>query len=153
MTLQRRARLARKTRLRRTPLKPAARRLTRPRCDTGPTAATRQLVWERAGGRCEICGFAATMAGIGYSIHHRLPRRMGGSRAPWINSPANLLLVCGSGTVGCHGMVEANRANAYGYGWLLKAGQHPAEVSAVLGSPRRLVWLTNEGTYATRPAA
>lgn len=155
MTLQRRARLARKTRLRRTPMKPAARHLTRPRRDTGPTAATREVVWLRAGGRCELCGCDLDgRPSTAYSIHHRLPRRMGGSRAPGINSPANLLLVCGSATTprSCHLRIESERANAYGYGWLLRGREHPAEVSVVLGSPGRLVWLTDHGTYATRAA-
>lgn len=56
----------------------------------------RTIVMERSQGRCELCG----REGLG--VHHRLKRSAGGS---W--SPANLLRLCGSGTHGCHGRVEA----------------------------------------------
>lgn len=52
-------------------------------------------------------------------MHHRLPRGMGGSRWAGIHSPALLVLLCGDGTTGCHGWVEANRAEARRLGWLL----------------------------------
>lgn len=159
MTLQRRARLARKTRMRRTPIKPAARRLAHPPRDTGPTRVTRQLVWTRADGACELCGRDLDgRPSTAYSLHHRLPRRMGGTRRPWVNAASNLLLVCGSGTTGCHHLIESQRASAYGYGWLLRDTQHPLEEPVVLGAPAwpdrtRFVWLTDTGTYADRPDA
>lgn len=77
----------------------------------------RDTVLTRAGGLCELCG--------GYrasNIHHRRPRGMGGTKAQWINEPSNLLALCGSGTMGCHGMIESNRAEAYDRGWLLRTG-------------------------------
>jgi hypothetical protein len=42
---------------------------------------------------------------------------MGGTRAEWINEPANLLTLCGSGTTQCHGVVEhaPEWAEAHGY--------------------------------------
>jgi hypothetical protein len=95
---------------------------------------------------------------IGFSMHHRHPRRMGGSSRPELNTPANLLLLCGSGTTGCHGRVEGNRTRAYKDGLILHDGADPAGVpvmfnnTAVSAWPQR-VWLTVDGTYATEPPA
>lgn len=79
----------------------------------------RNTVLTRAMGLCELCGAQAS------NIHHRRPRGMGGTKASWINEPPNLLALCGSGTMGCHGMIEANRATAYVNGWLLRTGSMP----------------------------
>lgn len=51
---------------------------------------------------------------------------MGGSREGWINEPANLLAICGTGTTGCHGLIESYRARSYEHGWLLRHGMDPA---------------------------
>lgn len=56
------------------------------------------------------------------SVHHRTPRGMGGSKDPALQEPPNLLVICGSGTTGCHGYVESHRAEAYQNGWLVKRG-------------------------------
>ncbi len=154
--------LERKTPMRRTPMpRAAARERERekkriPRRQTGPTATARDIVWARAGGRCEVC--AGPLAGaLGFSIHHRLPRRMGGSRRPELNTPANLLAVCGSGTTGCHGRIESNRTRAYEDGLLLRADQAPTDVPAMLADPNhpshwpRLVWLHDDGTITEEP--
>lgn len=119
--------------------------------DTGPSKTTRDIVWARAGGRCELCG--GSLAGVqGFSVHHRLPRRMGGSRRPDLNTPANLILLCGSGTTGCHGRIESRREQAYDEGMLLHDGQDPATVPVLLACPGdtwpRLVLLATDGTYA-----
>ena len=53
------------------------------------------------------------------SIHHRKPRKMGGTRRPDINFLPNLVLLCGTGTTGCHGWIEANRKAAKATGWLV----------------------------------
>ena len=44
---------------------------------------------------------------------------MGGTKELWVNQPANLVCLCGTGTTGCHGWVEANRADARDLGWLV----------------------------------
>lgn len=54
---------------------------------------------------------------------------MGGSKRPDTNLPANLILLCGSGTTGCHGYVESNRAEAFDLGFLLHQVDTPAEHS------------------------
>lgn len=74
-------------------------------------------VFYRANYRCEKCGGMGDM--FGWSVHHRVPRRMGGSRDETLHLPANLILLCGSGVTGCHGWVESNRDKARDRGFLL----------------------------------
>jgi 5-methylcytosine-specific restriction protein A len=123
---------------------PEAEMLKRRRA-TGPTDATRQLVAERSGGYCERCG-RALAAAVPMSVHHRKPRRAGGTSDPAVNAVSNLVAVCGSGVTFCHGEIESRRSEAYADGWLLHAGQDPAEVPVRLrGGP--LVLLTVDGGY------
>ena len=78
------------------------------------------VAYMRAGNACEICGVR------GENIHHRKPRGMGGAN---LNSgPENLLVLCGSGTQGCHGWIEGNRGEAKEQGWLLGAMEMPYKV-------------------------
>lgn len=88
---------------------------------TGPTPATVELVWERDKGSCQRCGRGLSRAdrGMSWSVHHRRPRGMGGSRDAWVNLPANLIVLCGSGVTGCHGWVESNRGEAVELGWIV----------------------------------
>ena len=80
----------------------------------------------RASNYCEAgtpdC-LAADLSGLDrrkVSVHHRAPRKMGGTRDPYINALSNLLLVCGHGTVGCHGWLESHRNVARDTkGWLV----------------------------------
>lgn len=69
-----------------------------------PSAATKRRVWGRARGRCERCG--CEVGWLAYSFHHRRLRGQGGDRRPDTHSVQNLLLLCGSGTTGCHGWVH-----------------------------------------------
>ncbi|MGW4422767.1 HNH endonuclease [Streptosporangium sp. NPDC004631] len=121
-----------------------------PTSDTGPSAKTRALVEARDGGRCVRCGKAP--ARDEDSIHHRIPRGRGGE-----NTAVNLLLLCGSGTTGCHGWVEKNRAAAYGLGYLVETGIDPADVPvAVAGQGWRYPtsvgsWIAPE-EYGADPA-
>lgn len=96
---------------------------------TGPTDAQRQAVVDRAGGRCELC------RAPGDVIHHRRPRGLGGSSVEWINDPSNLLLLDDK----CHRMVESKRAEAYHLGHLVRYGDEPWAVPAVIWCGR--VWL------------
>jgi hypothetical protein len=57
--------------------------------------------------------------GIGWSAHHRKPRGMGGTSDPRVASISNCLIVCGSGTTGCHGRIERNREVALAVGLLI----------------------------------
>lgn len=93
----------------------------------------REAVYARSGGRCEVGATEACRARGGWfdgvdgrSIHHRRPRRLGGSRALDIHDPANLLAVCGVGALGgCHAHIESHRTEAYENGWLLASGADP----------------------------
>ena len=119
---------------------------------TGPDEATVTLVLERAQYSCEVCDCElGHVRGLDWSLHHRIPRGMGGTTSPVSNSPANLLLVCGSGTTGCHSVIESNRSGARAAGWLLSHGQDPTQVPVLL--ERGLCWqlLTAEGSYAPAP--
>lgn len=105
------------------------------------TPAVRALVYARADSRCEKCGRYA----YGGSVHHRRRRGMGGSKRIELRMPSNLLLLCGSGTTGCHGEVEANREAAYQIGLLLRDGEPPAETPVDLRHGR--VLLDDDGNY------
>ena len=73
----------------------------------------REAVWERDRGCCVRC------SKVGTNIHHRRPRMMGGTSDPRVNDARNLIVLCGSGTTGCHGWIESHRATARRDGWLL----------------------------------
>lgn len=94
----------------------------------------RRIVAERCGGRCERCGAPE------YTVHHRRKRSQGGG---W--EPSNLLALCGHGTAGCHGHVEANPNWATALGFWLRAGQTGATSPVWLWG--RLVLLTDDGRY------
>lgn len=86
-----------------------------------PTAAVCAAVDSRARYCCERCGREVD----GGSRHHRKLRRFGD------HSVANLVLLCGSGTTGCHGHVHANPKQSYLDGWLVHSWHEPAAVPIV----------------------
>jgi 5-methylcytosine-specific restriction protein A len=102
---------------------------------------TRVLAYARADQRCELCGVYA----YGGSLHHRRPRGMGGDKRPETSAVSNALLLCGSGTTGCHGRIESNRNWARDEGLLVRPNDNPAEVPVVLRMGR--VLLTDWGGY------
>src|SRR5215475_530537 len=93
----------------------AALRATQRRRDTGPDRKTRAAVIIRDGYRCARCGQACGPGtSAPYSIQHRKARGVGGG-----NEMSNLILLCGTGTTGCHGQCELRRgAEAWGGYWL-----------------------------------
>ena len=106
--------------------------------------STVEKIHERSQRRCERCG---TDSSLRYSLHHRKPRGMGGSKDPAINNPSNLIFLCGSGTEGCHGWVESNRSIAYTDGLLVHRVDDPAEIPVVLRYGE--VFLDEEGGVQT----
>lgn len=84
------------------------------------------LLDNRAQGCCERCGIRL---GSWFSRHHRNPRGMGGTQRTM--TAADGLVLCGSGTTGCHGWVERHRDEARTYGWLLQGGGPPTDVAVV----------------------
>mgnify|MGYP000872268132 FL=1 len=147
---------ARKTPMRRTSLRVVADgerpKSKRPKM-TGPRAVERLVIISRAGGSCEVCGQPVALIDDGevtpisaFSIHHRQPRGMGGSSVEAINTAPNLLLVCGSGTTGCHGLIESQRAISKANGWLVPHPTNPADVPVLIFAGVR-VYLTPDGRY------
>lgn len=120
---------------------------------TGPSKDVRELVLGRSGYRCEICGNPLGQNQF-YSIHHRVPRGMGGTDRPELNLPSNLLSLCGSGTTGCHGYIESNRQEAYEKGWIVLRDHNPADAPVEIsfdlpGVPaiKKFVYLSDDGWY------
>lgn len=92
------------------------------------------LLWVRCAAACEICGrgLRRSARGWGWSAHHRLPRGQGGSGDARLGLASNGLVLCGSGTTGCHGRVERNRSSSIDLGWLVPAGGEPGSVPVKL---------------------
>ncbi|WP_394253668.1 HNH endonuclease [Arthrobacter pityocampae] len=88
---------------------------------------TKGLVWLRDQGECVRCGAEGVL-----NYHHRKLRR----HAPKdeVHNPENLILLCGSGTTGCHGWVHANPYFSYAAGWLVKSWATPSEVPVLSGA-------------------
>ena len=77
------------------------------RRSTGPDQLTVEACLERAQYACEVNGcMLRGQRSEGWSLQHRLARGNGGTRNPRTNLPSNLLVVCGHGTAGCHGLIE-----------------------------------------------
>jgi hypothetical protein len=108
---------------------------------TGPDFWTRELIRLRFAGRCCRCGKD------GWTIQHRTPRALGGTKDPAINAPSNLLWVCGDGTRGCHGHMESHRTESYEKGWLVRHGTSPETVAVHLWDGRRVL-LDNTGNWS-----
>lgn len=82
------------------------------------TEKTREVIRERADHRCEVCGTRMLTYG---QIHHRTPRRMGGTRRKEISGAANGLYVHPD----CHERIERNRKQAAYMGWIVGYGRQP----------------------------
>ena len=59
---------------------------------------------------------------------------MGGSRDPLTSSPENGVLVYGTGTLGCHGEIEAHPRRAAARGFRVRSIDRPGDV------PIQTVW-------------
>lgn len=118
---------------------------------TGFTPTVRAIILDRDNGSCVRCGLQCLwwngirwVQTAEYSIQHRRPRGMGGSKDLATNRPTNGVVLCGSATTGCHHHVESNRAEAYDDGFLVHQGIDP-EAIPVRHHQLGLVYLTNEG--------
>lgn len=89
-----------------------------------PSRKTCLLVDERDDTSCVRCG--RWLQGVPASRHHR-KRRSQASRME-VHAPSNLILLCGSGTTGCHGWVHAHPRQARDHGWLLRGTDDPKAV-------------------------
>jgi 5-methylcytosine-specific restriction endonuclease McrA len=96
----------------------------------------RSLVWDRAGDCCERCGKGLTRESD-HSLHHRVFRSRGGQ-----DTVDNLVLLCGSGTTGCHEQVHKHARG----GFNLPSGTNPQMVPIKHWSDREL-FLLPDGNY------
>lgn len=120
---------------------------SRPR-NTGPTAEVVQVVCARDNYRCVVGGeLIVGERGVGYSVQHRLRRGAGGTRRAWINWASNLLLLCGSGTTGCHGRVESEREWAAAFGYRVVDGISSPGSTPVLHAVHGWIYLTDVGGW------
>lgn len=109
------------------PVAETSQRAARP-SSTGFPAGVRSLILERDRYACVRCGIPVDAGTIGYSLQHRDNRGMGGTTDPAINLPSNGIVLCGSGTTGCHGWVEEHPDEATGNGWAVLAWADPISV-------------------------
>lgn len=80
-------------------------------------ARLREMVIERSEYSCDRC--AKPLIGRPYSLQHRRARGRGGRKDA--HTAANLIVLCGSATTGCHGRVEnQERAEAYRYRFAIR---------------------------------
>jgi hypothetical protein len=84
-------------------------------------ARARAIVAERSAGICEAA-IPGVCLGRATNVHHR-------NKAGRVWAPSNLLHLCGSGTTGCHGHIEANPAWAMEQGLWLEHSDDPRAVS------------------------
>lgn len=82
------------------------------------TAKVRAALRDRANDCCELCGLV-----FANNAHHRKNRSQSGQ-----DTLSNLLLLCGSGTTGCHGYVTEHPAVSYEHGWSVRSTAEPAQV-------------------------
>lgn len=124
------------------PTKPMTRKAAKRSADTGPDQATVDLVLERDGYSCVVCGEGLRgHRGEGWAIHHRVLRSQGVD-----NRPSNLVAACSP----CHVDIHAGPAKAREAGWLLKSTDVP-EKFRVAHSQHGWVLLNNVGGW-TRTA-
>lgn len=132
------------------------------RRSTGPTQDVVEACLERASYACEVngCELRGTR-GDGWSLNHRRSRGAGGTLAAQANLPSNLLVVCGDGVRGCHGLLENQlRAQAYLVGWLVRKCDcyspwkclHSPSARPVLILRQQWVYLTHDARYEPAPA-
>jgi hypothetical protein len=121
-----------------TTLKRATPKHARPR-DTGLDRQTRLLVLERDGWACACCG--RSVIGQQHALQRRRARRSRG-----VNSPSNLVVLCG----GCQLAAEQQDPFMLAAGYWLADTEDPRDVP-VRNMEGRTAWLTQSGTYSTTP--
>lgn len=111
-------------------------------------AATTAGLLERQFWWCLRCG--GGVAGTRASRHHRV------RRGPGDDSPPNVILLCGTGTTGCHGRAHHYKQEAMEHGWVVPTWAAPADIpvwsywhSQFAPSP----WIMLGADYEAAPAA
>lgn len=116
-------------------------------------AVVRFAFYTREREACFVCRTALRWEdrGIGWSAHHRKPRGAGGTSDARVGSITNCLIVCGSGTTGCHGRIERNREVSLRVGLLIPRNATTGEYAPAAVRVRRLDgswWLLTESGRA-----
>ena len=102
----------------------------------GKWEEAKKLAVARDGGKCLYC------LGEADDVHHRSPKKMGGTKDEYIAfGLANLVSLCRSH----HDWVHSNPAQAYKLGFLVHSWEDPAEVPIVLKPGSVLVKLLPSG--------
>ena len=85
-------------------------------------------VLERSGWACDWCGHS--IVGQPFSRQHRRARGSGGRAGGEMHTAANVIVLCGSATTGCHDRAEnQDRAAAYRLGFAIRGeAQAPEEI-------------------------
>lgn len=96
----------------------------------------------RDGPVCLRCG--TTLHGRSASKHHRKLKGRGTPKRLW-DLVENIVILCGSGTTGCHGWAHHHRREAEATGWIVPSWADPAEVPLIDLLARRF-WLRPDGT-------
>jgi 5-methylcytosine-specific restriction protein A len=95
---------------------------------TAVPRATRELVLARDAFGCVSCG--RHVGGMtDYSVHHRIPRGMGGSTDERLNRPSNLILSVRQRHHRLSRLVESRRNDARTWGYLLYRLSEPSAVA------------------------
>lgn len=100
--------------------RPAARRRPDNHLSAAEWAELFPLLHSRAGGLCEARTIACYAPGgrleeltrDRVSVQHRRAQGAGGTSLTQANQLGNLLLICGTGTSGCHGWIECDERGA-----------------------------------------
>jgi len=129
--------------------KPVRRRKLAP---AAPTLTVRHEVIRRDANRCRWCGLWVDTSAGWYSLQHRRARGAGGTSRPESNYAANLVLVHGTGTTGCHGDIESKPAEAAARGFRLTQQQDPRHEPIILTGGKRL-WLDDDGGFSAHAPA
>lgn len=116
----------------------------RPADDGAFSKQTRTLILMRDGYTCQRCGVAPGDAWPGINLQHRSARQMGGTSRLHLALPSNGIVLCGSGTTGCHGWVESHPELAEVHGLVVASWADPATVPVYTLEGWRL--LDNAGT-------
>ena len=74
---------------------------------------------------------------------------MGGTKRPETNGASNGVVLCGSGTTGCHNEVESDRAEYLAMGFLVLQRQDPRSTPILIRG--KWVLLTEDGGTSPCP--
>ncbi|MGF3055641.1 HNH endonuclease [Microbacterium sp. YY-01] len=116
----------------------------------GFSTSTVHRIVARDRGACVRCGLlvAHLPRGVAWSVHHRRARGAGGTSVVWVNAASNGVVLCGSGTTGCHGWVESHQREAMTAGWVVSMnGRLRADEVVVRHRVLGVGYLTDDGGW------